>query len=126
MSNLRSGIGASQLLKAHDIQQVVDLPGVGENYLGGFTCSVVQNSCSSFPTDHNLVILTYHTTQDEVTLDEVFSGTEEIVKRKLLPVPRVPVSLPSKYSPRRYLAEQWHRTNRTQVCHFHVKEVIIN
>ncbi|KAJ7273128.1 GMC oxidoreductase-domain-containing protein [Mycena rebaudengoi] len=59
----RSGIGASQLLKAHDIQQVVDLPGVGENYL-----------------DHNLVILTYHTTQDEVTLDEVFSGTEEIVK----------------------------------------------
>ena len=30
----RSGIGAADILKAHDIVPVVDLPGVGENYQG--------------------------------------------------------------------------------------------
>jgi len=31
----RSGIGASELLKKSDIKQIVDLPGVGEHYMGG-------------------------------------------------------------------------------------------
>ena len=30
----RSGIGSKDLLKKHGIKQVVDLPGVGENYMG--------------------------------------------------------------------------------------------
>jgi alcohol oxidase len=30
----RSGIGASELLKKNDIKQIVDLPGVGEHYMG--------------------------------------------------------------------------------------------
>ncbi|KAJ7170887.1 GMC oxidoreductase-domain-containing protein [Mycena crocata] len=59
----RSGIGAPDLLKAHDIQQVVDLPGVGENY-----------------NDHNLLLLPYHTTSDEITMDDMFHGKDEDTK----------------------------------------------
>jgi alcohol oxidase len=35
----RSGIGAEAILKRCDIQQLVDLPGVGENYRG--PCSTI-------------------------------------------------------------------------------------
>ena len=30
----RSGIGAQAILKEHNVKQLVDLPGVGENYMG--------------------------------------------------------------------------------------------
>ncbi|KAJ7761998.1 GMC oxidoreductase-domain-containing protein [Mycena maculata] len=59
----RSGIGASDLLKAHDIRQIVSLPGVGENY-----------------NDHNLVFVPYHTTDDELTMDDIFHGKDEAIK----------------------------------------------
>ncbi|KAJ8692991.1 hypothetical protein PTI98_010248 [Pleurotus ostreatus] len=52
----RSGIGASQLLKKLDINEQVDLPGVGENYQ-----------------DHNLGFATYFVPDRTETLD-VFSG----------------------------------------------------
>ncbi|KAJ7745760.1 GMC oxidoreductase-domain-containing protein [Mycena metata] len=59
----RSGIGAPAVLKAHDIQQIVDLPGVGENY-----------------NDHNLLVIPYHTTDNEVTMDAIFRGKPEDIK----------------------------------------------
>ncbi|KAJ6532029.1 GMC oxidoreductase-domain-containing protein [Mycena capillaripes] len=59
----RSGIGATDLLKAHDIPQIVDLPGVGENY-----------------NDHNLLMLPYHTSNEELTMDGVWHGTDEQIK----------------------------------------------
>ncbi|KAJ7364301.1 GMC oxidoreductase-domain-containing protein [Mycena albidolilacea] len=59
----RSGIGAPDLLKAHNIPQVVDLPGVGENY-----------------NDHNLVLPPYHTPDSEITMDDIFHGTDEQIK----------------------------------------------
>ncbi|KAJ7019851.1 GMC oxidoreductase-domain-containing protein [Mycena alexandri] len=59
----RSGIGAPDVLKAHNIQQIVDLPGVGENY-----------------NDHNLVVVPYHTADNEVTMDEIFRGKPEEIK----------------------------------------------
>ncbi|KAJ7158530.1 GMC oxidoreductase-domain-containing protein [Mycena filopes] len=59
----RSGIGAPAVLSAHDILQVVDLPGVGENY-----------------NDHNLLLPPYHTPDDEVTMDEIFRGKPEDIK----------------------------------------------
>ena len=31
----RSGIGVSELLKKNDIKEIVNLPGVGEHYMGG-------------------------------------------------------------------------------------------
>ncbi|KAJ7126760.1 GMC oxidoreductase-domain-containing protein [Mycena epipterygia] len=59
----RSGIGAPELLKAYDIRQVVNLPGVGENY-----------------NDHNLLLVPYHTTSDELTMDDIFRGKDEAIK----------------------------------------------
>ncbi|KAJ7455243.1 GMC oxidoreductase-domain-containing protein [Mycena galericulata] len=59
----RSGIGASDVLKAHNIHQIVDLPGVGENY-----------------NDHNLLLLQYHTTDEELTLDDIFHGKDDAIK----------------------------------------------
>ncbi|KAJ7261758.1 alcohol oxidase-like protein [Mycena haematopus] len=60
----RSGIGAADLLKAHNIPQVVDLPGVGENYNA----------------DHNLLMLAYQASNDSITLDDIFHGKDEVVK----------------------------------------------
>ncbi|KAJ6624001.1 GMC oxidoreductase-domain-containing protein [Mycena sp. CBHHK59/15] len=59
----RSGIGAQDLLKAHDIRQIVDLPGVGENY-----------------NDHNLLMTPYHTSNDEVTMDDIFHGKDKDIE----------------------------------------------
>ncbi|KAK7033325.1 GMC-OxRdtase-N domain-containing protein [Favolaschia claudopus] len=59
----RSGIGASKVLQAHDIPQVVDLPGVGENY-----------------NDHNVAFLPYRTTDAENTMDDIWHGSDEVVK----------------------------------------------
>ncbi|KAF7327926.1 GMC-OxRdtase-N domain-containing protein [Mycena kentingensis (nom. inval.)] len=59
----RSGIGSSDILKALDIKQVVDLPGVGENY-----------------NDHNVIIPPYRTTLDETTLDDMFYGKGEVLQ----------------------------------------------
>ncbi|KAJ7031361.1 GMC oxidoreductase-domain-containing protein [Mycena alexandri] len=59
----RSGIGASAVLKAHDIRQIVDLPGVGENY-----------------NDHNLLMVPYHTIENEITMDDIWHGKPEEIK----------------------------------------------
>ncbi|KAF7316772.1 GMC-OxRdtase-N domain-containing protein [Mycena chlorophos] len=59
----RSGIGAKNILAAHGIPQLVDLPGVGENY-----------------NDHNLLMTPYHAPADEITLSEIFHGSEDALK----------------------------------------------
>ncbi|KAF7312458.1 GMC-OxRdtase-N domain-containing protein [Mycena indigotica] len=59
----RSGIGSPDILKTCDIKQIVALPGVGENY-----------------NDHNLMLPPYQTTDDEVTLDDIFHGSDEKIK----------------------------------------------
>ncbi|KAJ6507921.1 GMC oxidoreductase-domain-containing protein [Mycena vitilis] len=59
----RSGIGAPDLLKAHDIRQVVDLPGVGENY-----------------NDHNLLLVPYYANDEEVTLNDIWHPKDETDK----------------------------------------------
>ncbi|KAF4617514.1 hypothetical protein D9613_005759 [Agrocybe pediades] len=56
----RSGVGSAEVLKKNGITQLVDLPGVGENYQ-----------------DHNLVIPSYYGTDDTETMDDAFRGTEE-------------------------------------------------
>ncbi|KAJ7731929.1 hypothetical protein DFH07DRAFT_991055 [Mycena maculata] len=54
----RSGIGAPDLLKVHGIPQVVSLPGV----------------------DHTLLLVPYHTTDDELTMDDIFRGNDAAIK----------------------------------------------
>ncbi|TFK69860.1 alcohol oxidase [Pluteus cervinus] len=55
----RSGIGSAEVLKKNGIAQVVDLPGVGENYL-----------------DHNLGAPPYIASEDADSVDILFRGTE--------------------------------------------------
>lgn len=70
----RSGIGASQLLKELDINQQVDLPGVGENYQGTQrTLGPNLIELKGVASDHNLGFATYFVPDSMATLD-VFSG----------------------------------------------------
>ncbi|PPQ91713.1 hypothetical protein CVT25_012854 [Psilocybe cyanescens] len=59
----RSGIGGKAVLEKAGIQTVVDLPGVGENYM-----------------DHNLMFLQFKATPDADTMDGIFRGDEEEIK----------------------------------------------
>jgi alcohol oxidase len=60
----RSGVGSKDVLTRNNVQQVVDLPGVGEHYM-----------------DHNLIGLPFVASEDAETMDEVFRGNEEQLKR---------------------------------------------
>ncbi|KAG2121378.1 GMC oxidoreductase-domain-containing protein [Suillus cothurnatus] len=62
----RSGIGAEAILKRCGIEQLVNLPGVGENYQ-----------------DHNLVIAPYLAVDGAVTMDAIWRG-ESILQGKYL------------------------------------------
>ncbi|KAJ3855152.1 GMC oxidoreductase-domain-containing protein, partial [Lentinula lateritia] len=62
----RSGIGAARHVAEANVQQIVDLPGVGENY-----------------NDHNLCLTSYLASEDSDTLDGIFSGDEEAIKPHL-------------------------------------------
>ncbi|EAU83180.1 alcohol oxidase AOX1 [Coprinopsis cinerea okayama7 len=53
----RSGIGGAAVLKANDIAQLVDLPGVGENYM-----------------DHSAVFSVYRSAEEADTMDAVYYG----------------------------------------------------
>ncbi|KAJ3835505.1 GMC oxidoreductase-domain-containing protein [Lentinula raphanica] len=59
----RSGIGSASCLAEVDVRQIVDLPGVGENY-----------------NDHNLGIALYLASENSDCLDGIFSGDEEAIK----------------------------------------------
>jgi len=56
----RSGIGSKDVLTRNNVQQLVDLPGVGENYL-----------------DHNLAVLPFIASDGADSMEQVFCGTEE-------------------------------------------------
>ncbi|PPQ64199.1 hypothetical protein CVT24_008617 [Panaeolus cyanescens] len=56
----RSGIGAANVLKEHDIAQIVDLPGVGQNYM-----------------DHMIIYSYYRGSPEIESLDEIFYGGPE-------------------------------------------------
>ncbi|PPR03907.1 hypothetical protein CVT24_008099 [Panaeolus cyanescens] len=56
----RSGIGSSKVLQQFNIPQVVDLPGVGENYM-----------------DHMIIFVPYRGAKGIETMNEIFYGTEK-------------------------------------------------
>ncbi|KAJ3882837.1 GMC oxidoreductase-domain-containing protein [Lentinula edodes] len=62
----RSGIGAARHVAEANVQQIVDLPGVGENY-----------------NDHNLCLTSYLASEDSDCLDDIFSGDEDAIKPHL-------------------------------------------
>ncbi|KAG2035609.1 alcohol oxidase-like protein [Suillus americanus] len=65
----RSGIGAEAILKRCDIEQLVDLPGVGENYRG--------------LRDHNGVFVPYYAADEAITMDSLWRGNESVVQENL-------------------------------------------
>ncbi|KDQ20446.1 hypothetical protein BOTBODRAFT_626187 [Botryobasidium botryosum FD-172 SS1] len=60
----RSGIGAKSILEKHGVEQLVDLPGVGENYR-----------------DHPLIIVPYFSREDTLNLDGIMRGEESEVQK---------------------------------------------
>ncbi|EGN91908.1 hypothetical protein SERLA73DRAFT_117989 [Serpula lacrymans var. lacrymans S7.3] len=60
----RSGIGAKSVLEQSGVKEIVDLPGVGENYQ-----------------DHNVVFVPYLASDDAETLDALFRGEKEEVDK---------------------------------------------
>ncbi|KAG2357740.1 GMC oxidoreductase-domain-containing protein [Suillus spraguei] len=62
----RSGIGAEAILKRCGIKQLVDLPGVGENYR-----------------DHNGVWVPYFAADETITMDPLWHGKESVVHENL-------------------------------------------
>ncbi|KAJ4465375.1 GMC oxidoreductase-domain-containing protein [Lentinula edodes] len=62
----RSGIGAARHVAEANVQQIVDLPGVGENY-----------------NDHNLCLTSYLASENSDCLDGIFGGDEEAIKPHL-------------------------------------------
>ena len=79
----RSGIGSKDILTKNNIEQFVDLPGVGEHYMGSsnYLLQMTTISAQNLLLDHNLVGVPFLASEDAVTMDEVFWGTEEEVKR---------------------------------------------
>ncbi|KAK2460295.1 hypothetical protein APHAL10511_007684 [Amanita phalloides] len=59
----RSGIGNTDLLRKYDVNQLVDLPGVGEHYM-----------------DHTVASVTFNASDDADTLDIIKHGDEEAMK----------------------------------------------
>ncbi|KAG2115188.1 GMC oxidoreductase-domain-containing protein [Suillus discolor] len=62
----RSGIGAEAILERCNIEQLVDLPGVGENYR-----------------DHNGVFVPYFAADEAITMDPLWLGKESVVQENL-------------------------------------------
>ncbi|KAG1725806.1 GMC oxidoreductase-domain-containing protein [Suillus paluster] len=65
----RSGIGAEEVLKQCCIEQLVNLPGVGENYRG--------------LSDHNGAFVPYFAADEVVTMDPLWRGEESVVQDNL-------------------------------------------
>lgn len=55
----RSGIGAKEILEKHQVPQIVDLPGVGENYQ-----------------DHQVVFCPFEASEDAETMDAIYRGED--------------------------------------------------
>jgi alcohol oxidase len=80
-----SGIGSAELLKKLAVKCLVDLPGVGEHYMGALihVVSVVLSLMKvlSF-LDHNLQFVPAFASEDADTLDLLFRGTDEDILRE--------------------------------------------
>ncbi|KAH9481245.1 Alcohol oxidase [Psilocybe cubensis] len=59
----RSGVGSPEILKKNGVEQLVNLPGVGKNYM-----------------DHNVIFTPYLASEDATTMDLVFRGHEDEVQ----------------------------------------------
>ena len=77
----RSGIGSKDVLSKNNIKQLVDLPGVGEHYMGSYAPTSMAFISYSNSLDHNLIGLAFVASENVETMDEVNRGTEEQLER---------------------------------------------
>lgn len=75
----RSGIGRGDVLRDNHIDQLVDLPGVGEHYMGiySFFSAIYVMFADWHDADHNLAFSQYRASDEAETIDEVFYGNDE-------------------------------------------------
>lgn len=74
----RSGIGAKGILEKNGIPQLVDLPGVGENYMGTLSWIQPASSETHEHVDHLVTAPGYHASDDAESMDHIFRGTESL------------------------------------------------
>ena len=79
----RSGIGSKDVLTRNNVHQLVDLPGVGEHYMGSYNWIYQRKLQSSYQNsqDHVQITLPFVASEDAETMDELFRGTEEQLER---------------------------------------------
>ena len=76
----RSGIGAEAVLKRCGIEQLVELPGVGENYRGPLSISCHGLGLGLL--DHIGTIIPYFTTDEVTSMDPLWRGEQSAVQGK--------------------------------------------
>ncbi|THG95460.1 hypothetical protein EW026_g6199 [Hermanssonia centrifuga] len=67
----RSGIGAKSILQKHGIEQIVDLPGVGENYHGRIHSLSHILMLTGSGEDHQVVFPPYLASEESETIDAI-------------------------------------------------------
>ena len=115
----RSGIGSAERLKKIGIPQIVDLPGVGENYQGISTLTVTStHHWLEFILDHIAAVPAYFLDPDVKTYDALFPGDLEEIKSKNIFLYQV-FAVESNIYLRtgRNMEQGWNRTFGKQVCH---------
>jgi alcohol oxidase len=78
---IRSGIGAAEVLSKNNVPQLVDLPGVGENLMGAWAFSLLVDSSIQRKSDHNVTGEQYQAADYAETMDDLFWGKEDDIKR---------------------------------------------
>ena len=81
----RSGIGSAAVLKKAGVSQIVDLPGVGENYQGqSAPCTGGEapeaHGGAGLRTDHQVIFAPYIASEDAQTLDGIVTDNEAELK----------------------------------------------
>ena len=76
----RSGIGAAAVLGKNGVQQIVDLPGVGERYQGMNNIFFLPYPLHYKSSDHQIIAPMCRTTDDADTLDYVFRGDPDEIE----------------------------------------------
>lgn len=82
----RSGIGAKSVLEKAGVEQIVDLPGVGENYQGTLVpilLSVCLCVLRKYHADHPTIFAPYLASADSFTLDGIGRGDPKEVDSQL-------------------------------------------
>ena len=82
----RSGIGAKEILEKNGIPPLVDLPGVGDNYMGMRSWIQPAFSETHGDADHIATTPYYRASDDAESMDHIFRGTASLEGSNLCPI----------------------------------------